>query len=163
MGFKFKTQTRLELDCFKVWQSQTVLNILFWPLLMIFVSTLLIFFLAWVKMTQALVCFSSFLHIFMISQSPDFCLISSCIFSVQWNYYDKWDTTYGYYNSYHQFVCSVPIGKSIKLLPKLFWPTVRKNCSSDLEKLLKFKAEGREFAKLLRSLSETVKGQKIFW
>ena len=28
------------------------------------------------------------------------------------------------------------------LLPKLFWPTVRKNCSSDREKLLKFKADG---------------------
>ena len=26
------------------------------------------------------------------------------------------------------------------LLPKLFWPTVRKNCSSDREKLLKFEA-----------------------
>ena len=38
------------------------------------------------------------------------------------------------------------------LLPKLFWPTVRKNCSSDREKLLKFEAEGREFAKYLRSL-----------
>ena len=33
------------------------------------------------------------------------------------------------------------------LLPKLFWPTVRKNCSSDREKLLKFEAEGREFSK----------------
>ena len=33
------------------------------------------------------------------------------------------------------------------LLPKLFLPTVRKNCSSDREKLLKFKAEGREFVK----------------
>ena len=32
------------------------------------------------------------------------------------------------------------------LLPKLFWPTVRKKCSSDREKLLKFKAEGQEFA-----------------
>ena len=32
------------------------------------------------------------------------------------------------------------------LLPKLFWPTVRKNCFSDREKLLKFEAEGREFA-----------------
>ena len=31
------------------------------------------------------------------------------------------------------------------LLPKLFWPTVRKNCSSDREKLLKFEAEGQEF------------------
>ena len=29
------------------------------------------------------------------------------------------------------------------LLQKLFWPTVRKNCSSDREKLLKFEAEGR--------------------
>ena len=36
------------------------------------------------------------------------------------------------------------------LLPKLFWPTVRKNCSSDREKLLKFETEGREFAKVLR-------------
>ena len=33
------------------------------------------------------------------------------------------------------------------LLPKLFWPTVRKKCSSDWEKLLKFQAEGREFQK----------------
>jgi hypothetical protein len=28
------------------------------------------------------------------------------------------------------------------LLPKLFWPTVRKKYSSDQEKLLKFEAEG---------------------
>ena len=27
------------------------------------------------------------------------------------------------------------------LLPKLFWPTARKKCSSDREKLLKFEAE----------------------
>ena len=33
------------------------------------------------------------------------------------------------------------------LLPKLFWPTVRKKSSTDCEKLLKFKAEGREFAR----------------
>ena len=48
------------------------------------------------------------------------------------------------------------------LLPKLFRPTVRKNCSSDL----KFEAEGREFAKILRSLEQfiqTVKGQNNFW
>ena len=47
------------------------------------------------------------------------------------------------------------------LLPKLFWPTVRKNCSSDREKLWKFKVEGPEFAKFLRSLEQfiqTVKG-----
>ena len=45
------------------------------------------------------------------------------------------------------------------LLPKLFWPTVRKN--SDWEKLLKFEAEGPDFATFLRSLEqfiETVKG-----
>ena len=43
---------------------------------------------------------------------------------------------------------------------------MRKNCSSDEEKLLKFEAEGREFAKILRSLEQfirTVKGQNNFW
>ena len=43
---------------------------------------------------------------------------------------------------------------------------MRKNCSSDREKLLKFEAEGREFAKFFRSLeqfSQTVKGQNNFW
>ena len=51
------------------------------------------------------------------------------------------------------------------LLPKLFRPTVRKNCSSDRKKLLKLEAEGREFAKILRSLEQfiqTVKGQNNF-
>ena len=41
-----------------------------------------------------------------------------------------------------------------------------KNCSSDREKLLKFEAEGREFAKVLRPLEQfiqTVKGQNNFW
>ena len=40
------------------------------------------------------------------------------------------------------------------------------NCSSDREKLLKFEAEGREFAKILRSpeqFSQTVKGQNNVW
>ena len=49
------------------------------------------------------------------------------------------------------------------LLPKLFWPTLRKNCSSDRENVLKFEAE---FAKILRSLEHfvrTVKGQNNFW
>ena len=41
------------------------------------------------------------------------------------------------------------------LLPKLFWPTVRKNCSSDREKLVKFEAEGQ--------FIQTVKGQNKFW
>ena len=42
---------------------------------------------------------------------------------------------------------------------------MRKNCSSDREKLLKFEAEGREFEKKLRSLEkiiQTVKGQNNF-
>ena len=44
--------------------------------------------------------------------------------------------------------------------------TVRKNCSSDREKLLKFVAGGQKFAKNLRSLEQfiqTVKGQNNFW
>ena len=52
------------------------------------------------------------------------------------------------------------------LLPKLFWPNVRKKCSSDGVKLLKFEAEGREFAKFLRLQEQfihTVKGQNNFW
>ena len=43
---------------------------------------------------------------------------------------------------------------------------MRKNCSSDPEKLMKFKDEGREFAKILRSLEQfiqTVNGQNNFW
>ena len=43
---------------------------------------------------------------------------------------------------------------------------VQKNWSSDREKLLKFEAEGREFAKFLRSLEQfflTVKDQNNFW
>ena len=43
---------------------------------------------------------------------------------------------------------------------------MRKSCSRDREKLLKFKAEGREFAKNLRALEQfvqTVKGQNNFW
>ena len=36
----------------------------------------------------------------------------------------------------------------------LFQKLWEKNCSSDREKLLKFKAEGREFAKVLRSLEQ---------
>ena len=56
-------------------------------------------------------------------------------------------------------------GNSI-LLPKLFWQIVRKNWSSDRGKLLKFEAEGREYAKFSRSLEQfirTVKGQNNSW
>jgi hypothetical protein len=43
---------------------------------------------------------------------------------------------------------------------------VRKNYSSDREKLLKFEAESQEFSNFLRSLEQfiqTVKGQNNFW
>ena len=44
---------------------------------------------------------------------------------------------------------------------------MRKNCSIDRGKLLKFEAEGREFANFLISIGQfiqtTVKGQNIFW
>ena len=42
----------------------------------------------------------------------------------------------------------------------------KKKCSSGLEKLLKFEAEGQEFENFLRSLEQfiqTVKGQNNFW
>ena len=51
------------------------------------------------------------------------------------------------------------------LFPKLYWPTVRKNYSSDQENVLKFSAFSLEFAKFLRSLEQfiqTVKGRTIF-
>ena len=66
--------------------------------------------------------------------------------------------------SYHQN-CIVITEVGI-LLPKLFWPTVWKKCSSDQEKLLKFEAEGQKFANFLRSLEQfiqTVKGQSNLW
>ena len=50
-------------------------------------------------------------------------------------------------------------------LPKLFWLTLRKNCSSDQENVLKFESEGQEFSKIVRSLEQfvqTVKGQNNF-
>ena len=43
---------------------------------------------------------------------------------------------------------------------------MRENCSGDRENFLKFKAEEREFAKVLRSLEQfvqRVKGQNNFW
>ena len=43
---------------------------------------------------------------------------------------------------------------------------MRNNCSSDQENFLKFEAEGREFAKFLRSLEQfiqTVKGENNYW
>ena len=41
------------------------------------------------------------------------------------------------------------------LFPKLFWPSVRKKCSSDREKPSKFKAEGREYG-IYYAISKTI-------
>ena len=44
--------------------------------------------------------------------------------------------------------------------------SMRKKCSIDQEKHLKFEVEGREFSKFLKSLEQfiqTVKGQNNFW
>ena len=38
---------------------------------------------------------------------------------------------------------------------------MRKNCSSDREKLLKFEAEGQEFANILRSLEQFIQTVKV--
>ena len=45
------------------------------------------------------------------------------------------------------------------LLPKLFGPSVRKNCSSDRKKLLKF----AKFLISLEQFIQIVKGQNNFW
>ena len=37
---------------------------------------------------------------------------------------------------------------------------MRKNCSTDREKLLKFEAGGRDFAKFLRSLEQFIQTEK---
>ena len=42
------------------------------------------------------------------------------------------------------------------LLPKLLWPILRKKCSTDWEKPLKFQVEGWVFANILRSLNRTI-------
>ena len=47
------------------------------------------------------------------------------------------------------------------LFPKLFLPIVRKNYSSDREKLLKFEAEGREFANFWDYLNNLFKQWKV--
>ena len=48
------------------------------------------------------------------------------------------------------------------LLPKLFWPTERKKkCSNDREKLLKFKAEGQEFANFFLKVGQNNFDNKI--
>ena len=50
--------------------------------------------------------------------------------------------------------------KNTILFSKEFWANVKKNCSSDRGKLLKFKAEGQEFANILSSLEQFVRTVK---
>ena len=58
---------------------------------------------------------------------------------------------------------------NVFFVTKIVLTYCKKNCSNDREKLLKFEAEGQEFAKILRSLEQfiqtvkAVKGQKNFW
>ena len=51
--------------------------------------------------------------------------------------------------------CTLAVANGI-LFQKLFWPTERKNYSSYQEKILKFEAEGREFAKCLKSKEQFI-------
>ena len=75
----------------------------------------------------------------------------------------RWKRRWQKFRTY-EAVCSCEQPKMV--FCKLFWPTVRKSCSSDREKHLKFEAEGRGFSKFLRLLKQfiqTVNGQNIFW
>ena len=81
-------------------------------------------------------------------------------------YYDEISTNHRTADQLKSKSCDVIGEKNGILLSKLFWPTGRKNCSRDREKLLKFEAEGWEFEIFLRSLEQfiqTVKGQNNFW
>ena len=64
------------------------------------------------------------------------------------------------YGTTHKFCFFLISWWNSVLLPKLFWPAVRKNCSGDREKLLKFVDEGQEFAKILRSVEQFIRTVK---
>jgi hypothetical protein len=69
--------------------------------------------------------------------------------------------------SIRQFHCLHGNSGNGILFTKLFWPTLRKNYSSDQEKLLKFKAEAlriRKIFEITRSIYwNSEKGQYNFW
>ena len=63
--------------------------------------------------------------------------------------------------SKHEYFC-----KKWYFVTKIVLTHCEKKFSGDREKLLKFEAEGQEFANFLRSLEQfiqTVKGQNNFW
>ena len=67
--------------------------------------------------------------------------------------------TYKVQNRFGKFVLNyiLFIVSTSWLLPKLLWPTVRKRCFSDWEKLLKLEAEGLEFSNFLGLLEQLLK------
>ena len=60
----------------------------------------------------------------------------------------------------HRFGCLTEILKNKTFFPKLFWPSVRKKCSSDREKLQKFKNLQKKI-RSLEQLIQTMKGQNF--
>ena len=81
------------------------------------------------------------------------------------------DVSLNIYTSYHSlsYLIVIPTTTTMEMVfcyrncSYLLW---EKNCTTDREKLLKFQAEGREFAKFLRSLEQfiqAVKAQNNYW
>ena len=53
--------------------------------------------------------------------------------------------------------------KNGNLLPKLFWPTVRKYCSSDRENFWNSRLKAENFQKIFDHLNNLFKQWKVFW
>ena len=61
---------------------------------------------------------------------------------------------------------NIDLSRNRILFQKMFWPTVRKRCSSDWENFWNSRLKSENFAKVQRSLEQfiqTVKSQAIFW
>ena len=82
----------------------------------------------------------------MDSHDSSFCYIKAAAAFINHTLNDRLDNMPDFFSWKH------PNGN---LLLKLFWPNVRKNCSSDL----KFEVEGQELAKFIQA----VKVQNNFW
>ena len=66
--------------------------------------------------------------------------------------------------AFHKIILMLNKKRNGILLQKLFWPTVRKTCPSDREKLLKFEAEGQEFANLFKQWKvRTIFGNRMLF
>ena len=102
---------------------------------------------------------------FFYTNCCNFCVIllkkyikNTDLINCSWKYHVSWIQIQNGYKLYFNMT------KSGILLPKLFWPTVRKTFFSDREFFLKFKAEGWEFAIFFRSLEQFIQtvGQNNF-